>query len=560
MNQEGTLWKWTNYLSGWQPRWFVLENGILSYYKAQDDVNNGCKGSVKLSVCDVIVHNTDRSRLDLIIPGEAHFYLKAATPQERQLWLVALGTCKACLTQDGRTIKKPEGLGTSDDLRAKKSELRLYCDVLMQQVLGIKLAIANREQPDIEKLDEASSLMKATCDHFVATLDDCMRLASNHVCYTSTPTHVTDSALAPSSPTRSSASKKPFTRSSSTERHIPPPNLRESSVQIVPRSRISASEGSETGSELDTPKLTHHKAHRTHHGHHDTPDDPMSQYDIPEKTPHKSDHGGGGHRRAPSKDQDEFYDLDDDQDDEIGQGEDIATADNIVTHKPHSNGVTNWRTTERVYPTFFTNMKVCFSEIPVRPGGGIPVLTFLEACHAVLPIFDKLSATAFAPVKMDIAGNIKKIRQKFTSDPGKFETLQDIVQYEIKNNQQENSNSATVALLWLKRAVEFIAEFLHEVIRGDEDLASGASNAYSKTLRPFHGWVVRGVFALALKSVPYRKDFLQHLASVDYDISNMDFMPQILRDIQAYIDGIHQITKILRTFYCDHNLDCPDQV
>ena len=38
---------------GWQPRWFVLDNGILSYYRSEDDVNNGCKGSIKMSVCDV---------------------------------------------------------------------------------------------------------------------------------------------------------------------------------------------------------------------------------------------------------------------------------------------------------------------------------------------------------------------------------------------------------------------------------------------------------------------------------------------------------------------------
>ncbi|ESO95897.1 hypothetical protein LOTGIDRAFT_147378, partial [Lottia gigantea] len=38
---------------GWQPRWFVLDNGILSYYKSQEDVNNGCKGSIKMSACDI---------------------------------------------------------------------------------------------------------------------------------------------------------------------------------------------------------------------------------------------------------------------------------------------------------------------------------------------------------------------------------------------------------------------------------------------------------------------------------------------------------------------------
>lgn len=30
---KGFLSKWVNYRSGWRTRWFVLENGILSYCK-----------------------------------------------------------------------------------------------------------------------------------------------------------------------------------------------------------------------------------------------------------------------------------------------------------------------------------------------------------------------------------------------------------------------------------------------------------------------------------------------------------------------------------------------
>lgn len=43
------------------------------------------------------VHPIDGTRLDIVIPGEQHMYLKAATSQERQQWLVALGTAKACI-------------------------------------------------------------------------------------------------------------------------------------------------------------------------------------------------------------------------------------------------------------------------------------------------------------------------------------------------------------------------------------------------------------------------------------------------------------------------------
>ena len=42
------------YCTGWQARWFILDNGILSYYKSEEDVVTGCKGSVKISACDIV--------------------------------------------------------------------------------------------------------------------------------------------------------------------------------------------------------------------------------------------------------------------------------------------------------------------------------------------------------------------------------------------------------------------------------------------------------------------------------------------------------------------------
>uniref|UniRef100_A0AAX7TEE6 PH domain-containing protein n=1 Tax=Astatotilapia calliptera TaxID=8154 RepID=A0AAX7TEE6_ASTCA len=128
---EGILYKWTNYMTGWQPRWFVLENGVISYYDSEDDVGKGSKGSIKMSVCDIKVHPTDTTRLELIIPGEQHFYVRAVNAAERQRWLVALGSSKAG-TLDSNKHKGP------DCLKTKMSELRLYCDLLVQQVQTIQ--------------------------------------------------------------------------------------------------------------------------------------------------------------------------------------------------------------------------------------------------------------------------------------------------------------------------------------------------------------------------------------------------------------------------------------
>lgn len=49
--------------------------------------------------------------MELIIPGEQHFYMKAVNAAERQRWLVALGSAKACLA-DTRT-KKEKGMSVT---------------------------------------------------------------------------------------------------------------------------------------------------------------------------------------------------------------------------------------------------------------------------------------------------------------------------------------------------------------------------------------------------------------------------------------------------------------
>ena len=107
---------------GWQPRWFILDSGVLSYYLAPTEVHLGSRGSLKVASCDVIgeycinvhlstlveglftckdviflyctVHPTDHQRMDIIMPGGRHIYLRAASTAERQQWLLALGVAK----------------------------------------------------------------------------------------------------------------------------------------------------------------------------------------------------------------------------------------------------------------------------------------------------------------------------------------------------------------------------------------------------------------------------------------------------------------------------------
>ncbi|XP_025082717.1 pleckstrin homology domain-containing family A member 8-like isoform X1 [Pomacea canaliculata] len=550
---EGVLWKWTNYLSGWQPRWFVLESGVLSYYKSQEDVNNGCKGSIKMSACDIKVHPTDNTRLDLIIPGEQHYYVKAAQPQERQSWLIALGSAKATYGQPPN--QEPSGGGDSagDTVRAKKSELRLYCDLLMQQVHSVKQSITQKDSekvwvPDFEKLNEATSLLSATCDTFIQTLDEVMKIVHD-------VTHVTE-IVHPSSPKRlsSASSRLAVSRSDSQEISVRSRLPSTSSLEgpsLIRSRRKSSAEGdsvhsdsavsepsstlissSHVGSCKDSPRINHTAAERERGFEAGVKINPGPSVG---NCSHGIENGteGSGRPAVDAKSDD-------------GEGsDDFKDAIDVRT------------------PTFFSAMSTSFANVRLLDDNGVPVQPFLDACKELVPIFDKLNSTAFAPVKMDFSGNIRKIQQKHLSSAGSaagFLSLQSMVLSEVRLRQHTNSNSATVALCWLKRGLEFIREFLREICSGGPDLSECASNAYGRTLKKYHGWVVRGVFAVAVKALPYRDEFLCHLAAEEIDTVDESFLSSLMNDMEVYLQHMNNIILVISQFYTAHNLDVEEQV
>ncbi|KAF0022019.1 hypothetical protein F2P81_025728 [Scophthalmus maximus] len=65
----------------------------------------------------------------------------------------------------------------TEALKTKMSELRLYCDLLLQQVNKIK---DNDEQGDSEETGiDTGNMVKSTCTTFLKTLEECMQIA-NH--------------------------------------------------------------------------------------------------------------------------------------------------------------------------------------------------------------------------------------------------------------------------------------------------------------------------------------------------------------------------------------------
>nr|XP_044992157.1 pleckstrin homology domain-containing family A member 8 isoform X2 [Jaculus jaculus] len=453
---EGVLYKWTNYLSGWQPRWFLLCGGILSYYDSPEDAWKGCKGSIQMAVCEIQVHSVDNTRMDLIIPGEQYFYLKARSVAERQRWLVALGSAKACLT-DSRTQKEKEFAENTETLKTKMSELRLYCDLLVQQVEKTKEVTTAGVSNSEEGID-VGTLLKSTCSTFLKTLEECMQIAN--AAFTSELLYRTPPGSPQLAVLKSSKMKHPI---------VPIHNSLERQVELnrCENGSLNIEVNSDEETLMKNKSPLYLKAAETDCSisSEETADD-----NVPAQGEIMKEDGEKNLRNHNS-------DLAQPGSDTVCSGESL------------------WENGKEVIPTFFSTMNTSFSDIELMEDNGIPTEAFLASCYAVVPVLDKLGSTVFAPVKMDLVGNIKKVNQKYITNKEEFTTLQKIVLHEVAADVAQVRNSATEALLWLKRGLKFLKGFLTEVKNGEKDIQTALNNAYGKTLRQHHGWVVRGVFA-----------------------------------------------------------------
>ncbi|PKU38267.1 hypothetical protein llap_11427 [Limosa lapponica baueri] len=90
-----------------------------------------------------------------------------------------------------------------------------------------------------------------------------------------------------------------------------------------------------------------------------------------------------------------------------------------------------------------------------------------------------------------------------------------------------------------------------------EDLAD---NAYGKTLRQHHGWVVRGVFALALRAAPTYEDFVAALSVEECDPQEETFYKGMQRDLNIYLPAMEKQLNILDTLYEVHGLESDEVV
>ncbi|XP_063042380.1 oxysterol-binding protein 2-like [Engraulis encrasicolus] len=206
---KGWLFKWTNYLKGYQRRWFVLSNGLLSYYRTQADMAHTCRGTISLAATHIEVG--DHCHLVLSSGGRS-YYLKASSEGECQRWISALQQAKANTphimhhSDDSGDEAGPGGVtqaeraltqGALKTLASKLEDLSTCNELIGKHGAALQRSLAEYEElhaflvaaaaandatsgPPNDKLkavNERAALFRITCNAMVNACRDFLELA-----------------------------------------------------------------------------------------------------------------------------------------------------------------------------------------------------------------------------------------------------------------------------------------------------------------------------------------------------------------------------------------------
>ncbi|KJA20023.1 hypothetical protein HYPSUDRAFT_43628 [Hypholoma sublateritium FD-334 SS-4] len=189
-----------------------------------------------------------------------------------------------------------------------------------------------------------------------------------------------------------------------------------------------------------------------------------------------------------------------------------------------------------------------FADVPITDAG-VDTVEFLQAADGLVGLFDLLGSTAFGVVQSDLRGNVAKVRARYEATPTLSATLESLV----ANEQGEKKRVATEGLLWLLRGLSFTCKALENAqANASEELSAAFTKSYENTLKKFHNFVVKGIFAVAMKACPYRADFYAKLAA-DPSGGTPATQEKLNADLNQWLAALSSIVARLEDFYAKGN-------
>ncbi|KAL8675602.1 MAG: hypothetical protein Q9168_000114 [Polycauliona sp. 1 TL-2023] len=118
---KGYLKKWTNYTTGFKLRWFVLEDGVLSYYKHQDDADAACRGAINMRIAKLHMDPQDKTRFEIEGKSSVKYHLKANHVVEAKRWFWVLNNAIQWTKDEAKAEGRKRQM-SAEALRQAKNE------------------------------------------------------------------------------------------------------------------------------------------------------------------------------------------------------------------------------------------------------------------------------------------------------------------------------------------------------------------------------------------------------------------------------------------------------
>ncbi|KAF2726068.1 oxysterol binding protein [Polychaeton citri CBS 116435] len=120
---KGYLKKWTNYTTGYKLRWFVLEDGVMSYYKHQDDAGSACRGAINMRIAKLHMDTKDKLAFEVHGKSSVKYHLKANHQVEAKRWFWTLNNAIQWSKDEAREEQKRQKQETVALREARKDQL-----------------------------------------------------------------------------------------------------------------------------------------------------------------------------------------------------------------------------------------------------------------------------------------------------------------------------------------------------------------------------------------------------------------------------------------------------
>ncbi|KAL4360843.1 hypothetical protein GQ457_04G009770 [Hibiscus cannabinus] len=206
----GILYKWVNYGKGWRSRWFVLEDGVLSYYKIHgpdkilmspsreksvrvigedsvrymrkanwssnrlNSVTTQCKpfGEIHLKVSSIRASKSDDKRLT-IFTGTKTLHLRCVSREDRTAWIEALLAAKDLFPR----VLSSNDFQSSEDVVISTEKLRSR---LLQEGIG-ESVVKDCESIMLLELSEMQNQLRVLQRKHIKLLDTLRQLETEKI-------------------------------------------------------------------------------------------------------------------------------------------------------------------------------------------------------------------------------------------------------------------------------------------------------------------------------------------------------------------------------------------